>query len=66
MPHLTEKARALEALEALPDNATIADAIERLCLIAGIEEGLRQSEAGDVIPHEKVKRRHKVKRRPAS
>ena len=31
---ITEKQRALEALRALPEDATIDDAIERLCFIA--------------------------------
>lgn len=53
----TEKDRALEAIRALPDEATIDDAIERLCVMAKIEEGLRQSEAGEVISHDEVKRR---------
>ena len=52
----TEKQRAIEALRALPEDATIEDAIERLCFIAKIEEGLRQSEAGRVIAHEEVKK----------
>ena len=42
----TDKQRALEAIRALPDGATIDDAIERLCFIAKIEDGLRQSKAG--------------------
>ena len=45
----TEKERAIEALKTLPERATIEDAIERLCLIAKIEEGLRQSEAGQLV-----------------
>lgn len=56
MPTETEKQRAIEALRALPDDATIEDAIERLCFIAKIEEGLRQSEAGRLVPHEEVKK----------
>jgi predicted transcriptional regulator len=36
---------------------TIDDAIERLCFIAKIEEGLRQSRAGKVVSHEEVKKR---------
>ena len=56
MPTETEKERAIEALRALPNDATFEDAIERLCFIAKIEEGLRQSEAGHVIPHEQVKK----------
>lgn len=56
MPTDTDKQRAIEALQGLPENATIEDAIERLCFIAKIEEGLRQSEAGRVIDHEEVKK----------
>lgn len=56
MPNLTAKDRALEALRSLPDDASLDDAIERLCFIAKIEEGLRQSEAGELIPHEEIKK----------
>ena len=57
MPTETDKQRALEAIRALPESATIDDAIERLCFIAKIEEGLRQSRAGQVVSHEEVKKR---------
>jgi len=53
---ITEKQRAIEALQALPEHATIGDAIERLCFIAKIEEGLRQSNAGQLVSHDEVKR----------
>ena len=56
MPTQSEKQRAIEALAALPDNATLDDAIERLCFLAKIEEGLRQSEAGQLVSHEEVKK----------
>ena len=56
MPSQTEKQRAIEVLSALPEDATLEDAIERLCFLAKVEEGLRQSEAGDLIPHEEVKK----------
>lgn len=52
----TEKDRAIQALQALPEHATIEDAIERLCFIAKIEEGLRQSETGQLVSHEEVKK----------
>ena len=52
---ITEKDRAIQALQTLPDHATIDDAIERLCFIAKIEEGLRQSDAGQLVAHEEVK-----------
>jgi predicted transcriptional regulator len=53
----TEKQRAIDAIRSLPEQATIEDAIERLCLIAKIEEGLRQADAGQLIPHDEVKKR---------
>lgn len=58
MPPETDKQRAIEAIRALPDGATIDDAIERLCFIAKIEEGLQQSRAGRVTSHEEVKKRY--------
>jgi predicted transcriptional regulator len=57
MPTATDKERALEAIRTLPDGATIDEAIERLCLIAKIEEGLRQSKAGQVVSQEDIKKR---------
>ena len=57
MPTATEKERALEAIRTLPDGATIDEAIERLCFIAKIEEGIRQSDAGQVVSHEEIKKR---------
>ena len=53
----TVKQRAIHALEAHPEDATIDDAIERLCLMAKIEEGLRQSDAGHLADHQEVKKR---------
>ena len=51
-----EKQRAIDALRALPEHATIEDAIERLCFIAKIEEGLRQSDARQLVSHDEVKK----------
>lgn len=47
---------ALQALRALPDDATLEDAIERHCFMAKVEEGVRQSETGELIPHEEIKK----------
>jgi predicted transcriptional regulator len=52
----TPKQRALEALDSLPEDATLDEAIERLRFIAKVEEGLRESEADEVVPHEEVKK----------
>ena len=38
------------------EHATIEDAIERLCFIAKIEEGLRQSDARQLVHHDEVKK----------
>jgi predicted transcriptional regulator len=57
VPVETDKQRALDAIRAMPDGATMDDVIERLCFIAKIEDGLRQSRAGRVVPHEEVKKR---------
>ena len=47
----TVKQKILQAVEMLPDTATLEDAIERLCFLAKIEEGLRQSDAGEAVLH---------------
>jgi predicted transcriptional regulator len=57
MPSETIKQRAIDALRTLPEDATIDDAIERLCLMAKIEEGLRQADAGQLTDHQEVKKR---------
>lgn len=51
------KRRMVEAVESLPDDATIDDAIERLYFLAKIERGLEQSDAGELIAHEDIKKR---------
>ncbi len=53
---ISQKDRAIQPLQALPEPATIEDAIGRLCFIAKIEAGLRQSDAGELVSHEEVKR----------
>ena len=47
----TVKQKILQVIERLPDTATLEDAIERLCFLAKVEEGLRQSDAGKTVPH---------------
>ncbi|MGE0556351.1 MAG: hypothetical protein AB7R55_23225 [Gemmatimonadales bacterium] len=50
--------RVLNALDTLPADATIEDAIERLAFIAKIERGLAQAEAGRLIPHDEIAKRY--------
>ena len=57
MAEASPKERILEALRDLPPDATVDDAIERLVFLARIDEGLKELDAGQGIPHEDVKRR---------
>lgn len=50
------KNEIVRAIQDLPDDATIEDAIERLYFLAKVERGLDQSEA-ETIPHEEIKAR---------
>ncbi len=54
---MTVKEKVLKAVEALPDDASIEDAMERLLLLAKVERGLRQAESGETLSHEEVKER---------
>lgn len=54
---MTEKQRALEALNNLPEDATLEDAIERLCFIAKVEKGLQELGTGQTVTHDEAKRR---------
>lgn len=49
------KRKMVEAVESLPDDATVEDAIERLYFLAKIERGLEQSDAGGTISHDDAK-----------
>jgi hypothetical protein len=57
MSAVTMKQKILQALEQLPENSSVEDAIEQLCFLAKVEEGLRQSDSSETIPHDEVKRR---------
>ena len=42
----------LEAVKDLSDRARIEDAMERLLMLAKIERGIEQADAGQTIPHD--------------
>ena len=48
----------LEALKALPEDASLDEIIERLLFLAKLEEGLRQSDARQLTPHDAVAQRY--------
>lgn len=58
----TTKAKIVRAVEELPEDATIEDAIERLVLLHKIEVGLKQAEEGKTVPLDEVEARLKRRR----
>ena len=62
MPPATTKAKIVRAVEDLPENATIEDAIERLLFLHKIELGLKQSQEGKTVPLDEVEARLKRRR----
>lgn len=53
----TVKQRVLEAVESLPADATVEDAMERLYFLAKIQRGLEQADAGNTLSHDEAKER---------
>jgi len=51
------KTEIIQAIQDLPDDATLEDAMERLYFLAKIERGLAQSDAGETISHAEIKAR---------
>ena len=51
------KSEIIQAIQDLPDDATLEDAMEKLYFLAKIERGLAQSEAGETISHAEIKAR---------
>jgi len=51
------KDRILKAVEDLPDDATLEEAIEKLCFLAKVERGVKQANEGNTVPHDEVKDR---------
>jgi len=59
---ISVKQQVLDAVEALPADATIEDAMERLFSLAKVQKGLEQADAGDTMTHEEARKR--LLRRP--
>ncbi len=54
---MTIKEKVLRAVQALPDDASIEDAMERLLFLAKVERGLDQADSGRTLSHDQVKER---------
>ncbi len=51
------KQQILKAIEELPDDASVKDAMDRLYLLYKIERGLRQAGRGELISQEEARQR---------
>lgn len=51
------KQKVLEAVEGLPPDATIEDAMEKLFFLAKVQRGLDQADAEETVSHEVAKER---------
>ena len=56
MERKSTRDRIIDALRDLQTDCRVEDVIERLFLLAKIEEGLVQLDRGEGIPHDEVKR----------
>ena len=54
MAPATAKQKVLEAVQQLPADATVEDAMERLFLLEKIERGRADAAAGRTVPHDEV------------
>ena len=48
------KHQMLKAIEELPDDANVEDALERLYLLYKIDRGIKQADAGELISQEEA------------
>lgn len=60
MTDVSPKELARRAVEQLPEDATLEDAMERLYLLEKIEQGRADVRAGRTVVHEEVVRRFGV------
>jgi predicted transcriptional regulator len=60
---MVSKSEFMKALEELPDEATIQDAMDRLYVLYKVEQGLDDIEAGRVVTDEELNARVKQWRR---
>jgi len=58
---MTTKEKVLQAVNNLPDDASIEDAMDRFLFLAKIERGLQQADSGQTIPHSEVKERMAIR-----
>ncbi len=63
MPTTFTKPQIVQAVDDLPDDATIEDAIERLHFLRKVQKGIVQSESGETITVSDLEDRLEARRR---
>ena len=51
------KQQIMKAMEDLPDDARVEDALDRLYLLYKVERGLQQADRGELISQDEVRQR---------
>jgi len=54
---MTVKEKVVHAVQDLPEDASIEDAMERLFFLSKIEKGIQQADTGNTLSHSQVKER---------
>ena len=57
---MSDKQAVLEAVSQMPDDARFRQISAELDLIAALREGVADSRAGRVVPHEEIKRQYEA------
>ena len=52
---MTTKEKVIHAVQDLPDDASIEDAMERLFFLSKIEKGIQQADSGQILSHAQVR-----------
>ena len=54
---MNTKQQILKAIEELPDDANVEDALERLYLLHKIDKGIKQVDAGELVSQDEASQR---------
>ena len=52
---MTVKEKVVHAVQDLPEEASIEDAMERLFFLSKIEKGIQQADSGQTLSHDQVR-----------
>jgi predicted transcriptional regulator len=53
---MSQKELVLDAIQELPDDASIDQIADRVEFLAAIQKGINDIDSGDTVPHEEIKK----------